>query len=136
LETTARFGAVQSDEQLIIALIGLHAQLTDDGNYAERVPLYTKDGRFIMGDNVSTGHDELTASFSASSAPERRGKHITANAVVEVDGDTASARSDFLFAHQGENGLAVTAAGRYRDTFARVDGQWRFTERRIIFLGS
>jgi 3-phenylpropionate/cinnamic acid dioxygenase small subunit len=127
---------VRSDEELIETLIGLHAQLTDDGNYNERVPLYTKDGRFMMGDTVATGHDELTASFSASSAPERRGKHITANAVIKVDGETASGRTDFLFASKGENGLAVAAAGRYFDTFAKVDGEWRFTERRIVFLGA
>lgn len=27
--------------------------------------------------------------------------------------------------------LETIAAGRYRDTFARRDGRWRFTERRV-----
>jgi hypothetical protein len=127
---------VQSDEELIKTLIGLHAQLTDDGNYAERIHLYAEGGRFITGDTVATGHEELSAAFAASSAPERRGKHITANAVIEVDGDVASGHSDFLFAHNTENGLALLAAGRYFDTFAKVDGKWLYTERRITFLGA
>ena len=56
--------------------------------------------------------------------------------MIKVDGETASGRTDFLFASKGENGLAVAAAGRYSDTFAKGDGEWRFTERRIVFLGA
>ena len=125
-----------SEEELIKTLIGLHSQLTDDGNYTERITLYTEDGRFITGDTVATGRDALSAAFAASSAPERRGKHITANSVIEVNGDVASGHTDFLFAHNTENGLALLAAGRYFDTFAKVDGRWRYTERRITFLGA
>src|SRR5580692_3353729 len=37
-----------TDEDAIRDLVGLHAQLTDDGEYEERVKLYTEDGELIM----------------------------------------------------------------------------------------
>jgi ketosteroid isomerase-like protein len=127
---------VPTDEEAIRNLIGLHSQLTDDGAYEQRVELYTEDGVFIMGDATSSGREELTAAFAATSAPERRGKHITANTVMEIDGDTAGVRTDFFFLLPSPDGLKPLAAGRYVDTFVKVGGQWRYRERRITFLGA
>ena len=125
-----------TDEEAIRNLIGLHSQLTDDGDYEQRVDLYTDDGAFTMGDATSTGREELLASFAATSAPERRGKHITANTVLEIDGDTASARTDFFFSLPSPDGPKPLAAGRYFDTFAKSDGRWLYTQRQITFLGA
>jgi ketosteroid isomerase-like protein len=123
-----------SDTEEICRLIGLHAQLTDDGDYDARVLLYAEDGTFQMGDNpVVEGQAALKESFAASSA---RGKHITANPVVKVEGDRASATTDFIFAMAGEAGLGVMAAGRYYDTFTRSGGEWRYASRRITFMGA
>lgn len=127
---------VPSDDEAIRNLIGLHSQLTDDGDYERRVALYTPDGVFVMGDATSTGTEELTATFAATSAPERRGKHITANTVMEIAGDTASAATDFFFLLPSPDGLTPLAAGRYADTFVKSDGRWLYAERRITFLGA
>ena len=125
-----------TDEEAIRNLIGLHSQLTDDGDYERRVDLYTDDGVFTMGEATSVGREELLASFAATSAPERRGKHITANTVLEIDGDTASARTDFFFSLPSADGPKPLAAGRYFDTFAKRDGRWLYTRRQITFLGA
>ncbi|HEY6623558.1 MAG TPA: nuclear transport factor 2 family protein [Acidimicrobiales bacterium] len=125
-----------TDEEAIRNLIGLHSQLTDDGDYERRVDLYTDDGVFTMGDATSTGRDELLATFAATSAPERRGKHITANTVMEIDGDTAGARTDFFFSLPSPDGLKPLAAGRYADAFVKRDGRWLYSRRLITFLGA
>ncbi|MGA7419498.1 MAG: nuclear transport factor 2 family protein [Acidimicrobiales bacterium] len=125
-----------TDEEAIRNLIGLHSQLTDDGDYERRVDLYTDDGVFTMGDATSTGRDELLATFAATSAPERRGKHITANTVMEIEGDTASARTDFFFSLPSPDGLKPLAAGRYADVFVKRDGRWLYSRRLITFLGA
>lgn len=125
-----------TDEEAIRNLIGLHSQLTDDGDYERRVDLYTDDGVFTMGDSTSTGRDELLATFAATSAPERRGKHITANTVMEIEGDTASARTDFFFSLPSPDGLKPLAAGRYADAFVKRDGRWLYSRRLITFLGA
>ena len=52
------------------------------------------------------------------------------NPIVDVDGDTASARSTFCVIQQTETiALQPIAIGRYADAFARDGVGWHFTER-------
>lgn len=64
-----------------------------------------------------------------------RTKHVTTNLIIDADEDagTATARSSFTVFQQVEGfALQPIIAGRYHDTFARVDGEWRLTERVIL----
>jgi len=64
-----------------------------------------------------------------------RTKHVTTNLVIDADEEagTAKARSYYTVLQQLEGfPLQPIIAGRYHDTFARVDGDWRLTER-VIF---
>jgi hypothetical protein len=59
--------------------------------------------------------------------------HVTSNLIIEAEGaERARARSYFMV-HQATEALALQPiiGGRYFDRFARVGGQWRFSERRI-----
>lgn len=59
-------------------------------------------------------------------------KHVTTNLVIDADEDagTATARSYFtVFQQVDDFPLQAVIAGRYHDTFAKVDGEWRLTER-------
>ena len=61
-----------------------------------------------------------------------RTKHLTTNAIVEVDEEagTATARSSFLVTQAtAELALQVIVTGRYRDTFHRLEGRWWFQSR-------
>ena len=63
-----------------------------------------------------------------------RTKHLTTNVAVEVDEEAGSglARSYFVVLQQTpELPLQPIVSGRYRDRFERVDGVWRFAERRV-----
>jgi hypothetical protein len=54
------------------------------------------------------------------------------NAIVEVDGDTATARSTFCVVQQTETvALQPIAVGRYADVFGRDSTGWYFTERTV-----
>ena len=58
--------------------------------------------------------------------------HLTANAIIQVDGDTAEGESYGLTAAVAEReGLMVTDVfgGRYLDRFVRRAGQWQITKR-------
>jgi len=55
--------------------------------------------------------------------------HQITNVVVEVDGETARARSCFTVLQVTGQGLHPILAGEYHDRFERVAGAWRFTER-------
>jgi len=64
-----------------------------------------------------------------------RTKHVTTNLTIDADdaAGTATSRSYFTVLQQLEGfALQPVIAGRYHDTFARVDGQWRLTERVIL----
>jgi SnoaL-like domain len=64
-----------------------------------------------------------------------RTKHVTTNLVIDADDDAGAATSRCyytVFQQVGDAPLQPIIAGRYHDTFARVDGRWRLTER-IIF---
>ncbi|MFZ0665613.1 MAG: nuclear transport factor 2 family protein [Acidimicrobiales bacterium] len=61
-------------------------------------------------------------------------KHLVTNLVVEVDegSETASSRSYFtvMQATPGKP-LSPIVSGRYNDKFRKIEGSWRFSERRI-----
>ena len=61
-------------------------------------------------------------------------RHVVTNLVVEIASpDRARARSYFtVFQARPDLPLQPIIAGRYHDTFARVDSCWRLTER-VIF---
>ncbi len=54
------------------------------------------------------------------------------NLIVDVNGDTATARSTFCVVQRTEKvPLQPIVVGRYRDTFARDKGGWHFAERLV-----
>ncbi|UVO13581.1 nuclear transport factor 2 family protein [Mycobacterium sp. SVM_VP21] len=61
-----------------------------------------------------------------------RTKHVITNPILDIDevAGTASCRSYYTVLQQTEAvALQVIAAGRYHDTFERVDNVWRFSFR-------
>ncbi len=61
-------------------------------------------------------------------------RHVVSNVVVNVEGpERATGRSYFtVFQARPDFPLQAIIAGRYHDTFARVDGVWRFADRLIL----
>lgn len=61
-----------------------------------------------------------------------RTRHVVTNPIIEADeaAGSATCRSCYTVLQQTDTlPLQVIASGRYHDTFARVDGQWRFASR-------
>lgn len=59
--------------------------------------------------------------------------HVMANMVIEVDGDTATASSRWMWVHgDAEGGPLVRRAGIYEDALIREDGAWKFRKRRAV----
>jgi hypothetical protein len=60
---------------------------------------------------------------------------MVTNPMIDVDDDegTATSKSYFTVVRSGSDAsLHVSIAGRYQDSFERVDGTWRFARRHII----
>jgi 3-phenylpropionate/cinnamic acid dioxygenase small subunit len=85
---------------------------------------------------VAAGADGVAAMYAGGTVlydGSPRTRHITANPIIEVDGDTATVRSSFVVL-QGVDALALQPiiSGRYRDTFRCTDGQWHFARRQFF----
>jgi 3-phenylpropionate/cinnamic acid dioxygenase small subunit len=64
-----------------------------------------------------------------------RTKHVTTNAIIDVDeaAGSATSRSYFtVFQQTDELPLQPIIAGRYHDSFERAGGAWRFRTRRMF----
>jgi 3-phenylpropionate/cinnamic acid dioxygenase small subunit len=84
--------------------------------------------------NGATGRAEIEAWFAESYTPERRGRHMTVNTIIDLDGDRATVRSDFAFLGFHKGDLRPLYAGRYHDDFVRDEGRWLIRQRIAVFL--
>ena len=128
------------DWHAIETLIMTYAERVDLGDYAGVADLF--DGatyRSALGDDVMVqdGRDAVLNTFETlvrrypDGTP--RTKHVTTNVMVEVDGDTATARSYYTVMQQTDVlPLQPIICGRYHDRFEQREGVWRFTDRLIF----
>jgi ketosteroid isomerase-like protein len=122
---------VMTDHEAIATLIAKHAHYADEGDADQRAALYSQDGEFSGPDGVITQGSEAIHALFASRQPIK-GKHLTTNVIIDIDGDEATGRTDFVFLLVGDQGFTVAAVGHYEDGFVRTDDGWRFTRRRIV----
>lgn len=124
--------------------LALYCQLCDDGRFDEFALLFTEDAEFRVMGRTYAGRDGVKDFMAAAQPPERRGKHVATNSVIDVypESMTARAWTDYIFvardpaADGGGAGFIVQSVGRYHDTLVREDdGVWRFVSREIVFMG-
>jgi 3-phenylpropionate/cinnamic acid dioxygenase small subunit len=122
-----------ADRWAVTELLYRYAELIDAGDF-DGVGQLLGRGNF-MG---VVGAERIAGLFAATTRrfPEHgnrpRTRHLVLNAVVDLDGDSASARSTFCVVQQTESvALQPIVVGRYADVFARDDAGWYFTERRV-----
>ncbi|MFL0287207.1 nuclear transport factor 2 family protein [Mycobacterium sp. SMC-21] len=120
-----------ADKLEITELLYRYAELIDAGDF-DGVGKLLGRGNF-MG---VAGAEAIAALFATTTRrfPDHgntpRTRHLVLNPIVELDGDTARARSTFCVVQQTETvPLQPIVVGRYADAFARDDSGWYFTER-------
>jgi 3-phenylpropionate/cinnamic acid dioxygenase small subunit len=125
------------DRAAIAALIFGYAERLDAGDLAG-VAAY-----FAAATYRSAQGGEYHGSAAVRALLERRvirydgsprTQHVTSNLVIELDGDSAAARSSFTVLQAAPGApLQLIVAGRYHDRFVRAAGAWRFADR-LIFM--
>ncbi len=123
-----------SDADEIRNLLGTYTELMDAadwpavGSLFAGAELVTEDGTaFAVGAAaVQALYENGTRLYDGSPGT----RHLTANSIVEVDGDAARARSSYVvFQAVDSFPLQAIITGRYRDEFVRSEGAWRFARR-------
>ena len=124
-------------------LLYLYAERIDAGDLTGVADLFAH-GRIRPGPDASPeasaeGRDAVLAMYQGATRLYEDGtpqtKHVTTNAIIEVDEDvgTAAARSYFTVFQKTEDfPLQPIIAGRYHDTFHCIDGEWWFDTRIML----
>jgi len=120
-------------------LVYTYAERIDAGDLAGVAELF-RHGRIEAAPGVIVeGAEKVRRLYEGSTRlyddGTPRSRHVTTNVIIEVDDDagTAAARASYVvFQQTDELPLQPIIAGRYRDTFHRVDGEWCFDTRQMF----
>ena len=135
------------DRVMIEDLMARYEWALDTGDADAYGALFTEDAALQSGNRTTQGRAAITqevrdlvARFraaageaSAETRPARKVIHAHANAVIEISGDTATARSNWIEVWNIRDGAAeVGAAGEYHDMLVKQDGRWYFQHRTLL----
>ncbi len=121
-----------SDKDEIRELLARYCFALDAERFADMAALFTPDGVWQTAFGTGTGRDGIVAQARAIAiGPTPRRVHLTTNIVIELDGDTATARSNWALIQNSADGPTIGSGGGYTDRLAKVDGRWFFRHRTI-----
>jgi 3-phenylpropionate/cinnamic acid dioxygenase small subunit len=123
----------------VVALLHRYCELQDAADFPAVAELFRHAAYAVQGGATHHGYDEVLAVKTHHDRVHEDGtlrtQHVTSNTIVEWgDRDDEVRTRSYFTVFQSTAGLPFQAVigGRYHDTFERVDGTWRFRERRIL----
>lgn len=130
--TAADYFAIQN-------LIFRYCDRLDRGDLAGMAQLFAHAEFYVPSRTHSLGSPEAIVElyrqyvrlYPDTGTPKTR--HVTANVIIEADGANGARAQSYVIVFQATEELRLqpVIGGRNYDRFARVDGVWRFQERRI-----
>jgi len=130
-----------SPEESIRHVVAAYAQCVDSGRIDELLALFLSDAVLeIVGQARHEGIDAIRAMFArgaehlSDSEDVPRIRHHVTSQLIDVENADEARSSCYWLAVVGSQG--VDHWGRYVDRLRRVDGAWRFAQRRIYLDGA
>lgn len=131
-------GCDAADKLAVTELLYRYAELIDAGDFDGVGQLLARATFGGSGSQGVAGAENITKLFASTTRryPKHgntpRTRHLVLNPIVEVDGDTAQARSTFCVVQDTETvPLQPIVVGRYFDRFTCDVSGWHFTERKV-----
>ena len=126
--------AVLEAKDAIRELMATYAQALDACRFADVAACFAPDGEWSTDYGAARGPAEIEAFIRGivpmkGEGPQR--KHYITNIIIKVDGETASAVSDYLIVREAEGGLIPVMGGTYRDKFIKTPAGWRFSRKEL-----
>ena len=126
--------AVLEAKDAIRELMATYAQALDACRFADVAACFAPDGEWTTDYGAARGPAEIEAFIRGivpvkGEGPQR--KHYITNIIIKVDGDTASAVSDYLIVREADAGLIPVMGGTYRDKFVKTPAGWRFRRKEL-----
>lgn len=123
--------APMTDRDEILNLMAAYCHIYDDGRIEEWAELFRHGSYTFMGKKFQ-GQELLDWIVPVT---VRGGvRHVNFNIAIHIDGDKATAKSDFVTVARDVTGVLKadnpeSVWGRYDDEFEKVNGKWRFVAR-------
>jgi ketosteroid isomerase-like protein len=133
--------AEQADRLAIRELFDAYARCADRRDADGQKALFTEDTHFVVymdgqgsaPSQVLDGREALAPVFDDLNRYQAT-MHFNGQSTIVLEGDGATGES-YCIAHHlftdGDERKLMVAYLRYRDTFARIDGAWLFSERNL-----
>ena len=125
------------DEREIRRVLVEYGEFLDARDYAAYASLFASDGVWSGGFGTYTGPEAIEAMLEENMGAypsdyiNKENFHLNTTMVVDVNEDTATARSRYLFfTASPENRPVVALAGRYVDELVRENGEWKIKTRK------
>lgn len=123
-----------SDKDEIRELLARYCFHLDAEDFPAMAALFTPDGVWETAFGTGTGRDGIVKqaqSIASSGGNRPRRVHLTTNIVIDLDGDGATVRSNWLLFQNSAAGPVIGSGGAYDDRVVKLDGRWLFRHRRI-----
>jgi ketosteroid isomerase-like protein len=126
--------AVLEAKDAIRELMATYAMALDACRFADVAACFAPDGEWTTDYGAARGPAEIEAFIKGivpvkGEGPQR--KHYITNIIIKVDGETATAVSDYLVVRESENGLMPVMGGTYHDRFMKTPAGWRFSRKEL-----
>ena len=118
------------DHQQILSLASMYSYALDSGDVSAVVDLFTKVGVFEAPSGTYNGKDVLEAYFKKNIENDANEKHFVSNNLISGDGEQAFHTCYYQVILVGNNSLKAT--GVYEDHLEKVDGVWKFEQRKVV----
>ena len=116
------------DRLAIQELLARYNHAIDGGDPEGWAATFAPDGTFESRGEVHTGTEQL-ATFARGFQQRLPGaRHWNNNLVIDGDGEQATTTCYLQLWREGQ----LASEGRYVDTLRKIDGQWRFTSRKVV----
>ena len=126
------------DKNAITDLAVRYGEYVDDHNAAGLRELFTDDARFHSANGLMDGNgiEGIMQHLAGRWDIIQTSFHITHGHVIEVDSGDRDQATGVLFSHAEvvREGTPMISALRYDDRYRRIDGTWRFSERKLSFF--
>ena len=117
------------DRFAITELMARYNHAADFGDAAGFADTFTEDALFEGSASTARGREELMQVIR-NSPPDRPSRHWNNNALIDGDGDDATAKV-YLLRISVDGAPQLLASAVYHDTLRRVDGEWKFSHRKV-----
>jgi hypothetical protein len=123
---------MSEDKEAIRELLHRYCFYMDERRFSELAALFTEDGEWIAPYRSARGPAEMAAWLQQSVPAVPRRVHYVMNSIIDIAGDHATARSNYLVMIEGADGPVPSVCGTYDDVLVKLADEWRFQRRRLI----